>query len=295
MKERDVALYALAARRHAIVTTSELRDLGFDGSAVQRRMRAGMLIRFRKGVYAVAPLMSDETIFYATAASFPLGAVARSTAAHMLGLPVKPNGRRFVVPHGRAAAIDGMILHETRSLPADHVVQLRDLPVTSGARTLCDITPFVWKEKMRHLVEVALTTGVTTTELLMAMIDERQRRGVKGIVDFRRTVSGMLDDQPYPESLLEVDVSSGFAEVDLVGLSRQYRPEWYDGIRGTVDWHDDLGGDTIIEADGRGFRQVTRLTTMIDGVTVELRLTGFWSFGLAHVSSGGPGCGCCSR
>lgn len=111
---------------------------------------------------------------------------------------------------------------------------------------------------MRHLVEVALTSQVTTPELLMATIDERHRRGVQGILTFRRMVARMLDDEPYPESLLEVDVAAGFAEVNLVGLSRQYRPEWYDGIRGTVDWHDELGGDTIIEADGRGFRQVTQ-------------------------------------
>lgn len=221
-------------------------------------MQNGALQRFRLGVYVVPSVAPEDVVLFAAGLAWPTGAVCRSTAAQRIGLPVESNGLRFLVPHGQRSKIEGLNLHETHSLPADHVIKLGNLAVTSGARTLCDIAPDFFPAQMRHITEVALTSRATTQDELLAVIDNRHRRGVRGLKAFYEVVGEMTDDDPYPESILEVDMEKGFAEIGLCGMRRQAKPPWYDGRRGIVDWDDELGGKTIVEAGGRTFRQVTQ-------------------------------------
>ena len=256
--QRDLDLFRLAALRQGAISVTELRSIGLDSAAVRRRVQGGMLQPFYRGVYLVPSLRGPDQRLHAATLAMPNGALARSTAAARLGLPMTPNGIRLVVPHGMARRIRGIVVHETRSLPPEHIVIRDGLAVTSGARTLCDLAPFMRKGRLQHPVELALTQGITSVEDLVAVVSERRGERVRGMREFALLLATLLDDEPYPESMFEVDLMKGFAEVGLMGMSRQYRPSWYDGIRGTVDFHDSFGSASIVEADGRGFRQVTQ-------------------------------------
>lgn len=257
-ESRDNAIVRFAHEQHGVISSKQLAGLGVDSAAASRRRRNGMFETFHRGVYVLPSLRTEETLLQAAAIAFPNGAIARSTAAARLGLPVAPNGLRFVIPRGRPPKVDGLIFHQTRSLPADHLIDRNGLPLTNGARTLCDISPFVFDRRLEHLTEVALTKRATSVEELAAVVAERRRRGVKGIARFQHLLATMLDDEPYPESMFEVELMKGFAEVGLEGMSRQWRPPWYDGIRGTVDFGCCLTGRVVVEGDGRGFREISQ-------------------------------------
>ena len=73
----------------------------------------------------------------------------------------------------------------------------------------------------------------------------------------RAVLAELTDDEPYPESHLELMVAEGLAALGLIGLRRQFAPPWYDGVVGIVDFADPQGC-TIIEADGRAWHTLDR-------------------------------------
>ncbi len=107
----------------------------------------------------------------------------------------------------------------------------------------------------------------------------RHRRRVRGMMRLGRVLAELIDDDPFPESELEIQVVRGLRDMGVAGLRPQYRPPWYDGVRGIVDLADPTGR-TIIECDGRRHRQVTqahdddrrrdRLSTLHGWATVRI-------------------------
>lgn len=114
--------------------------------------------------------------------------------------------------------------------------------VTSPARTICDLAPELPSRRLVHLVETQLSRRCPAPGELLACLDVCWRRGVAGTARLRQVVAELVDEEPFPESLLELAVFDGLQELGVTGLKRQFRPPWYDGIRGM---------------DGRRFRQVT--------------------------------------
>ena len=251
-------IVAVGAAHGGAVSASLLAEEGVGGTSIRRHVISGMLQRVSKGIYIVNSLADDDSLFRALQLAYPPGAVCRYSAAarYDFPLPAYPQ-RQFVVPHGTSVVVNDVLMHETRDLPEVDVREDSGLRVTSPARTLCDIAPELSEQRLRHVVESQLVRKLPSDAALVACLSERLRRGVDGMQDFAELTSLMLDDQPYPESVLEVELLSGLAEVGLEGLVRQFRPSWYDGIRGIVDAADPIGM-TIIEADGRGFRKITQ-------------------------------------
>ena len=63
-KERE--LYELAARQNDVVTTAQLREIGFTYQAINRWVAMGRLFRIHRGVYVVGrPPASREARFHA--------------------------------------------------------------------------------------------------------------------------------------------------------------------------------------------------------------------------------------
>ncbi len=51
--QTEIALAALAARQHGIVSAAQLQTLGLGRSSVVRRVQAGRLHHIHRGIYAV--------------------------------------------------------------------------------------------------------------------------------------------------------------------------------------------------------------------------------------------------
>ncbi len=73
----------------------------------------------------------------------------------------------------------------------------------------------------------------------------------------RAVLDAVLDDQPFPESRLELLAIERLLEHRVLGARRQFRPPWYDGIRGIVDfaWPE---AKVILEVDGRQFHNTSQ-------------------------------------
>ncbi len=257
-KNIDYQIIELAGPRLGAVSRKSLTDAGVSGTSISRRLEAGLLTSPFRGVYVVNALRCADTILHASGLAYPEGAVCRFSAASSHGFDCySPNKPQFVTAKGSGAKSPDVRFHETRSLPSDDVVVANGLRITSPARTLCDISGSVPIGRLRHFTETQLTRSNPGAEELVACVQSRRRRGVAGVGHLAEILAFMLDDQPVPDSVLEMRLFDGLVSVGLTNLIRQFRPSWYDGIRGVVDIADPIG-KTIIEADGRQFRQVTQ-------------------------------------
>ncbi len=258
----DRILFSLAATNGGAVGRTAALKKGVTPSLIHRRTKAGLLIPVTSKVYLVEELRDPRSVLFALCTAYESGAVSHRTAASLAGLPVRENPHHFLFPHGARPdpslhpLLSDLVVHETRSLPEVDVSNYFGLRCTSVARTLCDLAPTEARNFVLHLVETALSNGLLKDEDLVSCLSARKRRGVRGLRQFAVDLAEVLRDEPYPESVFEAELLSGLRAVGLIGLVPQFRPPWYEGIRGITDIGHPLS-DSIIEADGRGFRQVT--------------------------------------
>lgn len=254
----DQTIVKLAMANGGAVSTQLLKAEGINSRSVLRRVHDGSLERVFKGVYLANAVRNHDSPLHAACLAQPAGAAFRFTAAYLHGFDVKrPAIPQFVVMHSHRANSHLLEIHETRDLPEVDVKVVDGIRVTSPSRTICDIAPYVKPAFLRHLIETQLSRKRPTPDEIVACVRSRRRSGVRSVGELYELLGIMLDDEPFPESALEIRLFQALAAGGVTGLTRQFRPPWYDGIRGIVDAADPIG-KTIIEADGRQFRQVTQ-------------------------------------
>lgn len=167
---RERALAQLIDRQHGVVSRKQLIAIGFDRSAVKRRLNRWALRPIHRGVYAVGQATLSQRGYW-LAAVFAYGeraVLSHRSAAALWGLDGRRRSRVDVTsPSGRAGR-PGIALHECKLDPEDFTL-VASIPVTSVARTLFDLAEVVrfrdlrgaWEEADRlRLLEVAAVERV---------------------------------------------------------------------------------------------------------------------------------------
>lgn len=232
-----------------VVTTAQLNRAGIGHHLIESR-RGGLLVPVARGVYAVGDV-TPAVRLRAVVAVLPHGAGSHHTAGSGHGLPLRPLGVvEVATSHRTKLVIEGVRLRTTNWLPADDVTTVGGVRVTSVARTLCDLAAVVTRSRLRHLLEVAITGGRVTPGELQACAAAWCRRGRAGSGVVRALDHELLDDEPMAASELERRGFRLLREAGLGGWQAQYRPPWYDGVRGIVDgaWPELR---VLLELDGR--------------------------------------------
>jgi len=263
MARRDIdrRIFAAAIGNDGAVSRQQLLDLGISSTAISRRVAAGMIERVVAGYYVVPELGSPTSAASAILLAHPGGALSHGTATDRLGFSLgwgsdAPTAH-VIVAHGASLQATGVTIHETRHLPSADVVVVGGQRVTSPARTVCDVASELSDRRLVHLVETQMAVRNPAPEELVACWEARRRGRVPGMGRLGRILAELVDDEPYPESRFEIEVLDGLRQLGLGGLHRQFRPPWYSGVRGIVDAADPTGR-TIVECDGRRYRQITQ-------------------------------------
>ena len=163
--------FGLVSRAQAlkVVTPNQLRHL-----LATRRLEP-----VRRGVYraAGAPENWHQQLLAACLAC--PRAVASFTAAAALWMlqgHVEPDALELTVPDARRVRLDGVMVHESKVWSSSDVTQKHGIPVTSVARTLCDLT------------------AVSEPRAVELALDDALRRKLVTLADVRR-VATALDTQ----------------------------------------------------------------------------------------------------
>ena len=256
--EVDATILALAAERSMVVTKRQLDAAGISRSQIHRR--AGRLLTpLSDGVYAVGPITVD-VLLHGALVALPHAVISHVTAGLRHGLSSLPRSDEVSVllaGHRTRRSIDGVRIHFTRWLPLVDMTLVAGLPATTVERTLCDLSIQFPASRLRHVIEQAILDRQTTPTALQACLLGWCRRGRPGAATLRRTGQLLLDSEPVSGSELERRAVTLFRQADLPTWIEQYRPPWYDGIRGIVDvaWPE---ARLLVELDGRRWHATTQ-------------------------------------
>src|SRR5215213_4545238 len=153
----QMALAALAARQHGVVSVRQLLRLGYSRSAVARAKSAGRLHSLHRGVYAVGHT-SISTLGECLAAVLACGQgalLSHASAAWLWGVSrssPRPIAVTAPVPRGPRLPIR---LHHSRTLVAGDAALVEGIPVTALPRTLLDFAGVARPRRLEQALERA--------------------------------------------------------------------------------------------------------------------------------------------
>jgi Protein of unknown function (DUF559) len=243
-----------------VLTRAGLGRAGLSARRIEHLVESGTLRVLRAGVYVPAalamPLAGSEpgaellriAAALATTTAASAGSHRSAATVHGLGLIGRQAARRVDVirapgARGSRSRGHGVLVH-TAVLPADHLITVRGVPLTSAARTVVDLARAVPFAEGVALADSALHAEQASRGELAAVLACCARW--PGIQRARRAV-GLAD--PRSESVLE---SLGRAAFHLAGLPPPDLQVWV-GDDGEIIGRADFLWPryrTIAEADG---------------------------------------------
>ncbi len=233
----DAEIAPITRRQLGLLTHVQALDV-LSRHELKERLRSRRLEPLRRGVYRVAgaPESWEQHLLAACFAAGE-GAVASFRAATVLwGL----NGYcsatlEITVPGRQRTRLDGVIVHDSTVTGSLHVATRCLVPVTSPARTLCDMTTWLPPWAVANAVDESLRRRLTTLRNLRAVaaaldgpgrrrstvmreVLERRQRGYQpGDSQPEVRIAELLERAglPRPEQQVRIPLGNRTARVDL--------------------------------------------------------------------------------
>lgn len=204
----DVAIAALAARQHGVLSRGQLCALGLRESAIDRRLRAGRLHRLYPGVYSVGHklITYEGRGMAAVLASGPEAVLSHWSAAALW--MIRPTSRSAidVTSPQKSRSWEGIRRHH-KALPADEVAVKEGIPVTSVPRTTLDLAATEPLEVVEGLLREAEFRELHDRLSLWDLVERYP--GKRGVRKVRNALERLKDDSPgHRRSKLEERFSS---------------------------------------------------------------------------------------
>lgn len=143
-------------------------------------VRSRRLEPVRRGVYRVAGAHEswEQALLALCLAGGPTTYASFRAAAVLHGLEDFAREDLEVTQFGRRpSVIEGVVIHESSVFNPGHVTQIGPVPVTSVARTLCDLTAVVRSWRVERAVDEALRRKIVTLRALGRIAHDLEGRG----------------------------------------------------------------------------------------------------------------------
>jgi len=268
-QKATLMLRKLAEKQHGVVAWRQLIALGLTEGQIKSRIKDGQLLPLHRGVFALGHRrigLYGEWMA-AVLACGPGAVLSHGTAAQLWGIrrSRKPIEVTRVSGHRRP---HGVRLHQTRSLPTEHVTVETGIPVTTIERTLLDTTARLDAKQLEHdLVESDRSRRLRWSKLWQAI--NEHGRGRKGVKRLKRVAA-----QADPRFADAVSTS----EVDFLILCREdglKMPQvnvLVEGKKVDFYWPKER---LIVEADSYGFHGDPTAFEKDHQSTVDLEVAGY--------------------
>jgi predicted transcriptional regulator of viral defense system len=267
-------LAAVVGRQYGLVTSEQLRGLGFSDGAARRMAKAGRLHRLHRGVYALGnPTVSEHTRCLAAVLACGRDALlSHTSAAWLWGLqPSCPRTPHVTVPARGQRRTEIQVHHALTILDESGTVFER-IPVTRVPRTLLDLADTVGVRALERAIDRAERRGLLDMIEIDAMLARRQ--GNRGTQKLRRAL-GLYRDPVFNRARSE---RLFLKLVKRAGLPRPAIDYFVAGYEVDVYWEQER---FAIEVDGWETHQ-TRRAFELDRLRQEdLKLAGIDSILLA--------------
>jgi hypothetical protein len=140
--------------RFGLTTTSDLVSRGLSTSAISKRVARGALYRRYPGVYSYGPgELSPEAQAMAAVLAAGLGAVLGVLSAAKLWRTSRfPDPIPHVLVPRRHRPVEGIVIHHCLGLDPLDVTVYRDIPVTTVARMLVDLSDVLTAHQLANVI-----------------------------------------------------------------------------------------------------------------------------------------------
>lgn len=160
---RSRMVHDVGSVQDSVIARSQLLELGFSGSAVQRRIDAGLLWPVLKGVYAIGRRDLGERGWWMAGllACGKGSALSSWSAASCWDIAESQSGTPHICTLDRSKRSHGcLVVHRPRYLSSEDLAIHRGLPVTSVARTLLDVASEASDARLRAYLDRAETLRI---------------------------------------------------------------------------------------------------------------------------------------
>jgi very-short-patch-repair endonuclease len=268
-QKATLVLRSLAEKQHGVLAWRQLIAFGLTEGQIKSRLNDGQLVPLHRGVFALGHRrigLYGEWMAAALACG-PGAVLSHGTAAQLWGIrgSRKPIEVTRVSGHRRP---HGVRLHQTRSLPTEHVTVEAGIPVTTIERTLLDTAARLDAKQLEHDLVGADRSRRLRWSKLWRIIAEHGR-GRKGVKRLKRVAT-----QADPRFADAVSTS----EVDFLILCREEglrMPQvnvLVEGKKVDFYWPEER---VIVEADSYGFHGDPRAFELDHQATVDLEAAGY--------------------
>ena len=142
MHDVERAIGRIAGRQDNVIAREQLLASGLGRGAIAHRLRVGRLRRVHQRVYLMGPAPPTAMARKRAAAMAcgPGAVVSHRSAAELFGLLPDAGGEIDVtVPRRNPGRHDGIRVHRIAAFAPGEVTSMRSVPLTSVARTICDL------------------------------------------------------------------------------------------------------------------------------------------------------------
>ncbi|HEY2769959.1 MAG TPA: type IV toxin-antitoxin system AbiEi family antitoxin domain-containing protein [Solirubrobacteraceae bacterium] len=181
---------ALAASHDNVITRHELLAVGLTPGIIRQRVAVGWLRRRHRGVYVLGPdpPSSRGKARAAVLACGPDVVASHRTAAELWDLvPACDRDAEVTALARNPGAYPGITIHRTKDLPRAEIRDLGGIPVTTVARTVCDVAAAEPVNDVEHALQEARVHHHLSDRQLLAVIDRAPTR--RGAALIRRLLA----------------------------------------------------------------------------------------------------------
>lgn len=207
-----MSINEIFAANGGLATTGQL--LGVTSrKALACHVRAGRLVRLRRGIYAVA-----HPDVFGQLAALDLAAGARivaclGTAAALYGFDTEGDSRLHVLDPGiRLRPSADVMVHQRVGAPLQRV---DGRLATAPAWTAIEVARTLWRPRALATLDTALRVGAcTTAELEAAILEQKGRRGIVKVRELAGYADGRAESEMESEARL-VFIDGGLPQPEL--------------------------------------------------------------------------------
>jgi len=240
----------LAGRQGNVIARTQLFELGVPKRMIERRLESGRWQCVHRGIYLIGP--APPTLpARARAAALACGdgaVVSHRAAAELWALlpPEANTDMHVTVCRRNPGARNGIRTHRVRRLPEEEVTVKHGIPLTTPARTICDLAATEPLRDVESALAEARIHRLATDRQINAIIQRAPTRSGAPVI---RTLLKQEDDTGYTRSKAERLLR------DLIAKANLERPLFNEPLLGfVVDalWPTQR---VIVEVDGYTYHQ----------------------------------------
>ncbi len=271
--ERAVA--GIAAVQDNIVTWEQLIAAGVGRGAIGYRLSAGCVHRLHRGVYLVghAPPTHMGRTRAAILACGAGAAVSHRSAAELWGMLPEGDGDIHITVVGRNPGLrPGIETHRATELLGHEIRSIRGIPVTSPARTICDIAGGDCTHHAEEALEQARVRQLVTDRRLRDVIGRAPTRAGSAFIrallagengagytrsKAERTMRALVRSAEVPQPLVNAQLHGFLVDFLWIDASLVVEVDGYEFHGDRAAFERDRRRDQVLTAAGYRVIRVT--------------------------------------